>query len=317
MLHRIFRPLRFGTGLALLTLLGLSIVGCAAQQEEEKAAPPVAGSFVGEAPPADAFIAIVADLPEGEGDERQVRAYLCDGQTVSDWFWGSVDGNNLSLTSDNGAELEGQLTPDAATGTIRDPNGDAISFEAPLATGIGGLYNVNVSSDGSLSGTSELGAQLEGQLGNILEENDSYPVSGTITPPDGQPEEFKALTSPNTSDDHRWIVLPDGQIKGGNFGGGFETDGFVFERQFDCDFDGFDDFDFNHCEFDFNQFVFVNNFDDFDFDRGRNEVGGTFGQVGGGQDGGGGKDGGGKGGGGQDGGGGKDGGGGQGGGKGK
>jgi uncharacterized membrane protein YgcG len=230
-----------------------------------------------------------------------VKAYLCDGQTVSDWFVGSVVGNDLRLSSDSGAQLEGELTRDAATGTITDPNGDPISFEAPLATGIAGLYNVDISSDGALSGTSQTGGQLEGQLGNILEENDTYPVRGTITPPDGQPQDFSALTSPTTADQHRWIVLADGRIKGGNVGGGFEFDGFVFEQRFDCDFDDFDDFDFNHCNFDFNQFVFVEHFDDFDFDhdfdrdfdrdfdhdfdfdRGRGQVGGTFGQAGDGQ----------------------------------
>jgi hypothetical protein len=186
-----------------------------------------------------------------------VRAYLCDGQTVSDWFVGSVGGNDLSLSSDNGAQLEGQLTSDTATGTITDPNGDPAPFEASLATGIAGLYNVDTSSNGALSGTSQAGGQLEDQLGNILEENDTYPVSGTITPPDGQSEDFRALTSPDTTDQHRWIVLADGQIKGGNVGGGFE---------------------FDHDDFDRNDFVFD------DFDHG---VGGTFGQVGGDRNGGG------------------------------
>ncbi|HZY57610.1 MAG TPA: hypothetical protein VFE09_07425, partial [Rubrobacteraceae bacterium] len=231
----------------------LLLAGCAPQEEKgapEKGAPPVAGSFVGEAPDAAAFIAVVADVPEAEGDEREVKAYLCDGQTVSDWFVGSVVGNDLSLSSNSGAQLEGQLTRDAATGTITDPNGDSISFDAPLATGIAGLYNVDVSSDGSLSGTSQTGGQLEGQLGNLLEENDTYPVSGTITPPDGQPQDFSALTSPETSDQHRSIVLADGRIKGGNVGGGFEFDGFEFGRRLDCDFYYYDDFDFNYCGFD-------------------------------------------------------------------
>ncbi len=311
--------------LVSVLMLWLLVTGCAGQQEEEggsgeapeeeekKGAPPVAGSFVGEAPDAGAFLAVVADVPEGEGDEREVKAYLCDGQTVSDWFVGSVVGNDLRLSSDSGAQLEGELTRDAATGTITDPNGDPISFEAPLATGIAGLYNVDISSDGALSGTSQTGGQLEGQLGNILGENDTYPVRGTITPPDGQPEDFKALTSPDTTDQHRWIVLADGQIKGGNVGGGFEFEGFDFDRRFDCDFDDFDDFDFDDCEdFNFNRFVFVENVDHFEFDRDdfdRNDfdfddfdhgVGGTFGQVGGDRNGGGqggGQDGGGKGGG--------------------
>jgi hypothetical protein len=278
-------------GLLVPVLMLWLVVGCAGSQQQS--VPPVAGSFVGEAPDANAFVALVADLPEGDGNERQVRAYLCDGQSISDWFAGSVAGNDLNLSSDSGAQLKGQLTSDAATGTITDPNGNPISFEAPLATGIAGLYDVNLLSAGALSGTSQTGGQLEGQLGNILEEYGTYPVSGTITPPDGQPQDFKALTSPNSSDHHRWIVLADGRIKGGNVGGGFE-----FDRRFSCDFNDFDDFDFNHCSnFNFNRFVFVDNFDRFDFDQhnfdrnnfDRNNlnfndggVGGTFGQVGGG-----------------------------------
>ncbi len=326
---------------SLLSAL-LLLVGCAGQQEEKGAAP-IAGSFVGEAPDADSFIAIVADVPEGDSNEREVKAYLCDGQTVSDWFVGSVEGNDLNLSSGSGAQLVGQLTSNAATGTITDPLGESVSFEAPLATGIAGLYNVNVASDGTLSGTSQTGGQLEGQLGNILEEYETYPVSGTITPPDGEAQDFKALTSPNTSDQHRWIVLQDGRIKGGNVvvGGDFEFGGFDFDRRFDCDFDDFDDFDFDDCDFDFNQFVFVTNFDrfdfdhrdfdhrdfdhgfdfdrDFDFEFNRDRVGGTFGQVGGGRGGdqGGGKGGGQGGGGGKGSGGGGKGGGGQGGGGGK
>jgi hypothetical protein len=287
---------RWIRSIGLLALTLWLLVGCAGQQQqEEKGAPPVAGSFVGEAPDATAFVAVVADLPEGQGDERQVKAYLCDGQSVSDWFVGSVVGNDLSLSSDSGAQLEGQLTSDTATGTITDPNGNPISFEAPLATGIAGLYDVKLSPDGIVSGTSQTGGQLEGQLGNILKEYDTYPVSGTITPPEGQPQDFKALTSPNTSDHHRWIVLDDGQIKGGNVGGGFE-----FDHRFECTFNDFDDFDFNHCNnFNFNRFVFVDNFERFDFDHNNFDhnnfannnnfnfnhgggVGGTFGQVGGG-----------------------------------
>jgi hypothetical protein len=298
--------------LVMASMLLLALVGCggsesdsSSQQEEaeegsgggsQEEEAPVVGEFVGEAPDADAFLALVADEPQGGEEARDVRIYLCDGQTVSDWFRGSVVGNDLELSSDSGAQLEGELTPDAATGTITDPNGGSVSFEASPATGIAGLYDVNLSADGTLSGTSESGGQLQGQLGNgnTLEQYGTYPVSGTITAPDGQPQDFRAFTSPNTSDHHRWIVLADGQIKGANVGGGFEFEGFVFEQRFDCEFDHFDDFDFDDCDFGFDNFVIVfeqgfddfDDFDDFDFERGRDQVGGTFGQVGGGGQGG-------------------------------
>src|SRR5829696_7979245 len=84
---------------ALLALLLLVVVlGCQGGGGEyggggerggskEEGAPPVTGSFVGVAPDAapeeEAFVALVASGTEEEGEaQRQVRAYLCDGQSI-------------------------------------------------------------------------------------------------------------------------------------------------------------------------------------------------------------------------------------------
>src|SRR5918997_685032 len=97
-------------GLVLVLALWL-IAGCGGsggeygggspqQQEEQKAAPPVTGSFVGEASDAEAFVAIVATSLEVEGQERDVRVYLSDGERLTEWFTGTAEGNELDLTSE-------------------------------------------------------------------------------------------------------------------------------------------------------------------------------------------------------------------------
>ena len=239
--------LRLGTAaVSLLALLGLSVVGCGGQQQggsqgkEEESPQLVTGSFVGEIQEIDSFVALVADEPQDGEEAREVRAYLCDGLTINEWFRGSVTGDDLDLSSENEVRLKGQLTSDAATGTFTNLNGDSVPFEASPATGIAGLYNVTLSDDGTLSGTSERGGQLEGQLGDQLQDG-SYPVSGTITSPDGETQDFEAFASPEASGNLRWIALPDGRIRGGfqqgqgaGFGGGFANQfgGGGFGQQF-------------------------------------------------------------------------------------
>ena len=96
---------------ALLALLLVVVLGCQGGGGEygggerggskEEGAPPVTGSFVGvapdAAPQAEAFVALVASGTEEEGEaQRQVRAYMCDGQFINEWFnEGSVEGNEL------------------------------------------------------------------------------------------------------------------------------------------------------------------------------------------------------------------------------
>ena len=100
------------------------------QQQEQKAAPPVTGSFVGEVPDEEAFVAIVAAGPEEEGQERDVRAYLCDGESVTEWFTGRAEGNELDLTSEGGARLEGNLSTEASTGTITLDEARTLTYTA-------------------------------------------------------------------------------------------------------------------------------------------------------------------------------------------
>ena len=206
------------------------VVGCAGGGSEygggeqggskEEGAPPVTGSFVGVAPDAtpegEAFVAFVASGTEDEGEaQRQVRAYLCDGQSINEWFnEGSVEGNELNLRSEGGARLEGSLATEAATGTITLDDGESFTFTADLASGVAGFYDVNISDEGQLRGTSENGGRLEGMVAHQLGEDGLYPVASTITAPDGQTLELVAVSDDIEGGGYRWIVLEDGEVKG-------------------------------------------------------------------------------------------------------
>lgn len=64
------------------------------------------------------------------GDE--VAVYLCDGQTISDWFAGKLDGDRLRLQSAEGTKLDATLKKSGVSGTIT-VNGQAVAFNAPPA----------------------------------------------------------------------------------------------------------------------------------------------------------------------------------------
>lgn len=210
-------------GISRLAAIGFTVVlalwlvvGCAGLQQQS--APPVAGSFVGEVPEADALVAVVAAGPqeaEGGEDEREVRAYLCDGNEINEWFTGTATENDLDLSSDGGSRLEGNLTPDTSTGQITLSDGRTFPFAAELATGVAGLYDVTVTDDGLVHGSSETGGRLEGQVAKEPNEEGSYPVTGTFTASNGQTQEIEAFALDAEPAVGRWVVLNDGQVRGG------------------------------------------------------------------------------------------------------
>ncbi len=189
----------------------------------------ITGQFVGEVPEADAFFALVARAPREGEDRGEVRAYLCDGRTINEWFnEGSAEGTELDLASDGGARLLASLKRDVdsswISGQIFLADGTVLGFSAPPATGIAGLYDVSISG-AELSGTSEGGARLEGRIFDALQQNGLYPVGGTITPPDGRLQDFQASATPDASGELRFVFLEDGRVKGGPKKG--EGEGFV------------------------------------------------------------------------------------------
>jgi hypothetical protein len=173
---------------------------------------------VGDATPSTTqhtFVAIAANSAEEGSDTREVRAYLCDGQQISEWFKGSVTGNDLDLASEDGARLKGSLAPEAATGTITLPDSEkSLTFTGKPASGPAGLYNVSIAADGSFVGTSERGGRMEGKLSQQPDSEGYYTFAGTITPPEGEPQSFEVKSNDFSPGDSRVIVSEDFHMVG-------------------------------------------------------------------------------------------------------
>jgi hypothetical protein len=230
------RTKSMGVLVSALVALSLLVAGCAGGGGPQGDSPPVTGNFVGEAPDEEAFVAIVAASPdEEEGQERDVRAYLCDGESVSEWFTGRADANELNLISEGGARLEGNLSTEASTGTITLEDDRILTYTAELARGVAGLYNVTIAEEGRVRGTSETGGLLWGQLGEEQEEmggeEEVRTIGGTFTSvEEGQEVNFEVLGREPEADEYRWIVLEDGQAKGAKKGARTgSTSGFIDE----------------------------------------------------------------------------------------
>jgi hypothetical protein len=208
---RISGPLHRGlTRVSLLTFILLA-GGCAdAQQgsQEEKSPQLNTDSFVGEIPSTGLVVAVVASDSEQGGNQRELRAYLCDGLTVDEWFTGS-GGNEVQLSSANGAQLAATLNTETAAGTITLGDGRSIAFEASPATRVAGLYQVRHFPDGQVSGRSVEGGQLQAQLAPEPQEDGLYLVSGTVTAPDGQSQDFELFSTTNEAGQFRLIAFAD------------------------------------------------------------------------------------------------------------
>jgi hypothetical protein len=229
-------PLHIALAASIMLALALLVGGCGGgqggaggQQDEHSTQRPVVGEFVGKVPDSDAFVTLVAEKPKEGEEKRKVRAYLCDGQKISEWFVGQARSNELDLSSEGGARLDARLTDAAATGTITLLNGggEALSFEVPPATGVEGFYVVSVpSEEGQVSSTSTRGAQIQGSRSGAQ-------VGATITPPEeggGKPVDFNVSVPSIEEGDNRWILLAEGGklgIKGAKKG---TQAGFIDER---------------------------------------------------------------------------------------
>lgn len=127
----------------LITLIGMfAILLLAACGREQTSASP-SGSLVGMVEGTDAFIALVPQ------ENNSLVAYICDGQTISAWFRGERNGNEVDLTATSGAQLQANLDGDAAAGTIILADGQSHTFTASLASGEAGLYRAEAAFEGS------------------------------------------------------------------------------------------------------------------------------------------------------------------------
>jgi hypothetical protein len=208
--------------LALLLLL-LSVAGCGGDdgngdgddRADRKGSKPVEGTFVGKVEGTGAFVAVVA-APAAKGKGRRaVTVYVCDAARLCEWLPDSTSGNSFAAASDDDdAQAKGELSGDAATGTIELPGGKTARFKAGEATAASGLYDLTVSAKGKLTGASAAGVALTGRS--------SLPKSGTgkLKLADGTRLEVEVTTRSAAAPGGleagqvRMIVLPKGQLRG-------------------------------------------------------------------------------------------------------
>jgi hypothetical protein len=206
--------------LALILLLPLAACGGDGNGDgddraEEKKSQPVDGTFVGKVRGTEAFVAVVAAPPSKGEDSRGVTVYVCDGTRICEWFTGTSSGNSFTAASDDDdAKVKGELTRDAASGTVDLPGDKTARYEAGEATAASGLYDLSVSASGKLSGASAAGVALTGK--SSLPE----PGSGTLKLADGTRLKVKFTTGSAAAPEGleagqvRLIVLPEGELRG-------------------------------------------------------------------------------------------------------
>ncbi len=208
-------------------LAGILLVGCTGGQEQPSG--PVSGEFVGidvGSSPNDFYplmVAIIAEKAGEDGEERDIRAYVCDGQDITEWYWGTATGNTIDLTSETGeAQLQAELMQDEASGTFTLSGSEPIDFITNRATRAAGLYDVVITPDGAISGVSWGGNVLAAQIIPRDATDGSgrtSVVEGTITLPDGatidylESHEGVSQTAEGTwepSGEYRYIMTPSG-----------------------------------------------------------------------------------------------------------
>ena len=130
----------------VLAAAGCSSPGRKADAGSTSPAPQTTGGPTGL--PSHGFVSRAGDLALAivPGDQGQVMAYVCDGRTVSDWFFGPFAGSHLRLSSDRGATLAADLSGTSARAAVSLEPGVASNRSRPQqfslqpASGSAGLF---------------------------------------------------------------------------------------------------------------------------------------------------------------------------------
>jgi hypothetical protein len=208
-----------GTSLPLVARLLLTALGgCGGDdngdEEADRKAKPVAGTFVSKVQGSEAFVSVVAAPPAKGEDKRVVTVFVCDASSLCELFSGSAAANDFTAKSaGDGGEAKGKLTAKAASGTIEPPEGKALRYKAGQATATSGLYDLTVSRDGKLSGASAAGVALKGNL------ELPPPGTGTLKLADGKRLKLDVVEGSGDAPrlrpgQVRLVVLPDRQLRG-------------------------------------------------------------------------------------------------------
>ena len=204
------------------SLAGLSLVvplaGCGGDDDggdgENGGSTEISGTYVGDTQDKDTFVAIVGPPTEGEGGGES-EMLVCDATRFCASLPATIDGTSLEAKSDAGdAKAEGELSGDAVDGSVDLPDAKSTRYKADVATAAAGVYDLTVSKEGKLRGTSEAGVALTGE--STLPE----PGAGTLKLADGTRLEFEATENPAAEamdlepGQVRLIVLPSGELRG-------------------------------------------------------------------------------------------------------
>jgi hypothetical protein len=219
--------MRRGSKLSLgLPLLLIALAGCGGddgngEEDGDRTARPVSGTFVSKAQGSEAFVSVVAE-PRAKGqDKRAISVFVCDADKLCQSFATTAAANDFTATAgEGGGEAKGELSAKAASGTIEPPEGDSLRFKAASAPATAGLYDLTVSRDGKLKGASAAGVALRGNL------ELPPPGTGNLRLADGRRIKLDLVEGTEVSGlrpgQVRLIVLPDRQLRGAGLarGGG-------------------------------------------------------------------------------------------------
>lgn len=168
-------------------------------------------TYVGLVDGTDAVFAIVPD-PE---DPTQVSAYVCNGTTLLQWGFGTVDGEQVAVAFEGGASLVAQLAGDGLTGSLTLPDGTSHDLDGHQASGAEGLYDITTGEqvtatreDGS---TVDVDVSIEGEVAVATAQVDGVEVRAMVMRTEGGPLPEDTAEF----DDCRLIVVEDdGQLVG-------------------------------------------------------------------------------------------------------
>ena len=115
--------------------------------------------FLGQSFPFSAAQAIVEAVYTGRSSGNQVTlavqtegdkaaAYICNGRTIEAWLQGSVNGNQINLTGNKGASLDGSLSGLDMFGTVTAKAGLSFPFSAQLSPHPAGVYQARIAVNG-------------------------------------------------------------------------------------------------------------------------------------------------------------------------
>jgi hypothetical protein len=81
-------------------------------------------------------------------DGDKAVAYVCNGRTIEAWLQGSVNGNQVSLSGNKGANLTGTLSGLAMFGMVTPSAGLSLPFSAGLSPHPAGVFQARITVNG-------------------------------------------------------------------------------------------------------------------------------------------------------------------------